>query len=739
MASGRIAYTFGLQGPAISVDTACSSSLVAIHLACQALRHGECNLALAGGVTVMATPGAFVAFDAQSAGALDGRCKSFSADANGAGWAEGAGMLLLERLSDAQRNGHPVLALLRGSAVNQDGTSQGLTAPNGPAQESVIQQALLSARLGPQDIDAVEAHGTGTVLGDPIEAHAILATYGAVRTKESPLWLGSLKSNIGHTQAAAGVGGIIKMVLAIQHGVLPKTLHAEHPSPHIDWSSGTVRLLSEPVPWLENGHPRRAGISSFGISGTNAHVILEEAPAEQSPPAAAQRAASPLPLWPFVLSAKSDPALRAQAERLLTHVRSHEELALPDLAYSLATTRSHFEHRAALVAHDRNELLGALESLVQGAPSPNTVLGRSTGKGKLAVLFTGQGSQRPAMGRALYEAFPTFRQALDSVCTALDVHLDRPLRDVLFAEEGSDNAARLDQTGFTQPALFALEVALFRFLESVGLKPDLLLGHSIGELVAAHVADVLSLQDACTLVAARASLMQALPAHGAMVTVQASEDEVLALLAGREARACLAAVNGPSSVVVSGDTDVVSETASHFEALGRKTTRLRTSHAFHSPHMDGMLEAFRRVAQGLTFRPARVPIVSNITGNLIEASDLESPDYWVRHVRHAVRFADGIQTLHAEGVRRFLELGPHGVLSALAPQALADDEQSSFIPSLRNKRDDVDALTASLGALHSAGVALDWDAFFAPFQPRRVPLPTYAFQRERYWLETASG
>ena len=452
----------------------------------------------------------------------------------------------------------------------------------------------------------------------PIEAHALIATYGHAHSSEKPLWLGSLKSNLGHTQAAAGVAGVIKMILAMQHGVLPKTLHAEHPSPHIDWSSGTVRLLSEPVPWLENGHPRRAGVSSFGISGTNAHVILEEARAEQSPrPLRSGRRHRST--WPFVLSAKSDPALRAQAERLLTHVRSHEELALPDLAYSLATTRTHFEHRAALVAHDRNELLGALESLVQGAPSPNTVLGRSTGKGNLAVLFTGQGSQRPAMGRALYEAFPTFRQALDSVCTALDVHLDRPLRDVLFAEEGSDNAARLDQTGFTQPALFALEVALFRFLESVGLKPDLLLGHSIGELVAAHVADVLSLQDACTLVAARASLMQALPAHGAMVTVQASEDEVLALLAGREARACLAAVNGPSSVVVSGDTDVVSETASHFEALGRKTTRLRTSHAFHSPHMDGMLEAFRRVAQGLTFRPARVPVVSNITGNLIEA------------------------------------------------------------------------------------------------------------------------
>ncbi|WP_394839494.1 SDR family NAD(P)-dependent oxidoreductase [Pendulispora rubella] len=736
VASGRIAYTFGLQGPTLSVDTACSSSLVAIHLACQALRLGECSLALSGGITVMATPAIFVMMDSESAGAPDGRCKSFSADANGAGWAEGSGMLLLEKLSDAVRNGHPVLAVIKGSAVNQDGKSQGLMAPNGPSQERVIRQALASACLSPQDVDAVEAHGTGTTLGDPIEAHALLATYGQAHSEDNPLWLGSLKSNIGHTQAAAGVGGVIKMVLALQNGLLPRTLHAETPSPHIDWSSGSIRLLNEPIPWATNGHPRRAAVSSFGISGTNAHLILEEAPhLESSLAAKASSAPVPQPL-PLLLSAKSETALRAQAERLRDHLLKHPDLLLHDVAYSLATSRAHFDHRAALVAYDRDVLLDSLHSVALAQSTPHTVLGRRGTDGKLAVLFTGQGSQRSGMGSALYQAFPAFRVAFDSVCALLDPRLDVPLRDVTF---GLQSSPLLHQTGYTQPALFALEVALFRLLQSFGLRPEFLVGHSIGEVVAAHVAGVLSLQDACSLVAARASLMQALPQRGAMLAIQASELEVWELMAFHQDRASLAAINGSHSVVVSGDDGAISAIARHFEALGRKTSRLRVSHAFHSPLMDGMLEDFRRVAQTLSFHPARIPIVSNVTGQLATDQQLGSPDYWVQQVRQTVRFSDAVQTLHGLGGRTFVELGPVAQLSALAHDILTEDSPSPiFVTALRKERDEVESLTSALGALHTGGVALDWSAFFAPHAARRVSLPTYAFQRERFWLENTA-
>ena len=661
--------------------------------------------------------------------------RPFPPQADGAGWSEGVGMLVLERLSDARRNGHPVLALLKGSAINQDGKSQGLSAPNGPAQERVIRQALASAGLAPQDIDAVEAHGTGTTLGDPIEAQALLATYGEAHTPEQPLWLGTLKSNIGHTQGAAGVGGVMKMVLALQHGLLPQTLHAQDPSPHIDWSSGTLRLLTEAVPWTANGRPRRAGVSSFGISGTNAHVILEEAPAlEQSQ---SEPSAAPLAAWPMLLSAKSEAALQGQAQRLREQVLAQPDLSLVDVAYSLATSRTPFEHRAAVVADSHEALLAALEALGQGRSVPPTAVGRARGDGKTVFLFTGQGSQRPAMGQKLYESFPIFREALDRVCAHFEGQLDRPLREVMFAAEGSQESALLDQTGFTQPALFALEVALFRLLESFGVHPDLLLGHSIGELAAAHVAGVLSLGDACTLVAARARLMQALRQDGAMVTVQASEDEVLPLLAGQEQRVSLAALNGPMSTVVAGDEDAVLKIAGHFEGMGRKATRLRASHAFHSHHMDGMLDDFRRVAQTLTYHPAQITIISNLTGTRATDDQLGDPDYWVRHIRHAVRFGDGVHAAHAEGARIFLELGPHGVLSAIAETALEEEEggSRSFVPVLRKDRDETEAMIAALGIVQVAGVRVDWPAFFAPYAPQRVDLPTYAFQRERFWLE----
>jgi polyketide synthase 12 len=716
VASGRVSYVLGLEGPAVSVDTACSSSLVALHMAAQSLRSGECDLALTGGVTVNATPDIFVEFSRMRGLSPDGRCKAFAGAADGTGFSEGGGMLVVERLSDAQRLGHPVLAVVRGSAVNQDGASNGLTAPNGPSQQRVVRAALANAGLSAAEVDVVEGHGTGTTLGDPIEAQALLATYGQDRGSGEPLWLGSVKSNMGHTQAAAGVAGVIKMVLAMRHEVLPATLHVDVPSPHVDWSAGAVSLLSEAQPWPAQGRVRRAGVSSFGISGTNAHVIVEAAPAGP------EREVRPAPpVVPWVVSAKSASALGAQAARLAQYVGQRPELKVADVGWSLAG-RSSFEHRAVVVGGDRDRLLAGLAELA-GDDLGGVIRGVAQPGGKTVFVFPGQGSQLLGMGMGLHAGYPVFAEAFNTVVGELDRHLLRPLREVIWGHD--DNL--LNTTEFAQPALFAVEVALYRLLESWGVRPDFVMGHSVGELSAAHVAGVLSLENAAVLVAARGRFMQALSAGGAMIAVQATEGEVQPLL-GPEVS--IAAVNGPASVVISGAQNAVAAVAEQLRADGRRVHQLAVSHAFHSPLMDPMIDEFGTVAAGLAIGQPTIPIISNVTGQLA-GDDFGSAAYWKRHVREAVRFADSVGFAQSAGASRFFEVGPSSGLAASIEESLPDSEVLTM-SALRKDRPEPATLTNAVAQAFVAGANVDWRAMLG--QANFVELPTYAFERRRFWL-----
>ncbi|GHH30385.1 polyketide synthase [Streptomyces rubradiris] len=731
VASGRVSYVFGLEGPAMTVDTACSSSLVAIHLAAQALRQGECETALAGGVAVMGSPVGLTGFSRARGLAADGRCKAFAAAADGTVLSEGVGVLVLERLSTARRKGHRPLAVVRGSAINQDGASNGLTAPNSLAQQRVIRAALAASGIGPDEVDAVEAHGTGTTLGDPSEAQALIATYGHGRPAQRPLWLGSVKSNLGHTQAAAGVTAVIKMVEAIRHGHLPPTLFVDEPTPHVDWSEGAVRLLTEGRPWPDADRPRRAGISSFGISGTNAHLILEQIPEPAAPEEDGDNAPAVLP---FVLSAQSATALAGQAAQLRTAVE--QGVPLSGTARTLLAGRALLAHRAVVAAADRDALLAGLDTVAAGEAGPGTAVGAAfAGAGASVVfVFPGQGAQRPGMGRALYDRFPVYAAAFDDACARLDERLagaaDRSVRDVVFARPDSPEAAALDQTVYTQAALFAVETALFRLVESWGVRPALLLGHSVGEIAAAHAAGLLSLDDAATVVAARGRLMQALPAGGAMAAVAATEEELRPFLTEGVS---LAAVNDPASAVLSGDEDAVDAAVRTLREQGRKVHRLPVSHAFHSARMDPMLAEFRTAIADVVWRPARIAVVAH------DGADLTDPDHWVDHVRRTVRFADGVRTALDRGGRLFVELGPGAGLSApILETAARSGYEPVCVPALRDGQAEPDTMISSMAALFVRGVPMDWHPL-VPADAPDVLLPTYAFDRRHYWLPPAPG
>ncbi len=753
--SGRVAYTLGLEGPAITVDTACSSSLVAVHLACQALRAGECSLALAGGATVIATPGMLIEFSRQRGLARDGRCKPFGAAADGMGFAEGVGVLVLETLSDARRNGHPVLAVVRGSAVNQDGASNGLMAPSGPAQQRVIRQALANARVQAASVDVVEAHGTGTVLGDPIEAQALIATYGRGRPRGQPLRVGSIKSNIAHTGAAAGVAGVIKVVLAMRYGVLPATLHVDEPTPHVDWSSGAVSLLTDACPWENGSEPRRAGVSSFGISGTNAHLILEEASADDVAQAheAGDDAGDEIVtgetgpgllaggVLPFPLSARSEKALCAQAERLREHLAVKRGVRFADIALTLAG-RSAFEHRAVMLCPTgEDSLASSLAALAVGNRSADVVLGKALSDGSHGTVFVfpGQGGQWVEMARGLLDCSPVFAQHLQACAEALEQHVDWSLDGVL---RGVSGAPGLDRVDVVQPALFAVTVSLAGLWRACGVHPAAVVGHSQGEIAAAHVAGGLSLEDAARVVALRSRALSRLAGRGGMVSVALPVAELEDRLERWSSRVGIAAINGHASVAVSGESRALEEFLDECVAEGLRARRIPVDYAAHSAAVEDVREELLIGCSVMTPRRSDVSFYSTVTGDPLDTSELDG-EYWYRNLRETVRFGRTVGGLLADGYRTFIEISPHPVLS-MAVQETVDREvdhpnRAVVVGSLRRDDGGPERFLRSLAEVWVHGVQVDWRRLFHGSGAQTIKLPTYAFQRERYWFSGAAS
>lgn len=729
--ANRISYFLDIQGPSIVIDTACSSSLVAVHLACRSLSTWDCDIALVGGTNVLISPEPWGGF--REAGILSqtGCCHAFDKSADGMVRGEGCGVIVLQRLSDARLEGRRILAILTGSAVNQDGKSNGIMAPNPSAQIGVLENACKSARVDPLEIGYVQAHGTGTSLGDRIEAHALGMVFGRKRPGSGPLMIGSIKPNIGHLEGAAGIAGLIKAVLMVERGSLLPSGGFTEPNPAIPFTELGLRVVDELQEWpVVAGRPRRAGVSSFGFGGTNAHVIVEEAGSVGADTVSgrADVGGSGGGVVAWVISGKTASALAAQAGRLGRYVRARPALDVVDVGYSLVSTRSVFDHRAVVVGQTRDELLAGLAGVVAGRPEAGVVCGVGKPAGKTAFVFAGQGSQWLGMGSELYAAYPVFAEALDAVVDELDRHLRYPLRDVIWGHDQD----LLNTTEFAQPALFAVEVALYRLLMSWGVRPGLVLGHSVGELAAAHVAGALCLPDAAMLVAARGRLMQALPAGGAMFAVQAREDEVAPML-GHDVS--IAAVNGPASVVISGAHDAVSAIADRLRGQGRRVHRLAVSHAFHSALMEPMIAEFTAVAAELSVGLPTIPVISNVTGQLV-ADDFASADYWARHIRAVVRFGDSVRSAHCAGASRFIEVGPGGGLTSLIEASLADAQIVS-VPTLRKDRPEpVSVMTAAAQGFVS-GMGLDWASVFSGYRPKRVELPTYAFQHQKFWLAPA--
>ena len=732
-AAGRVSYLLGLHGPSMAIDTACSASLTAIHLACQSLRLGESNLALAGGVNSILMPDAYVSFGKWGMMAPDGRCKTFDAAADGFVRAEGCGMLALKRLSDAVADGDSILAVIRGSAVNQDGPSSGLTVPNGPAQEAVLRKALGVARIKPADVSYVEAHGTGTSLGDPIELEALDAVMSEGRAPGVPLVVGAVKTNLGHLEAASGVAGVIKVVLALQQGTIPANLHFRQLNPAITLRKLEVTVPTAPLTWPAGPSPRTAGISSFGFSGTNAHVVVGEAPAMDASTTLQRR-----PVHIVAISGKTKPAIDATARRWHAHLNAAANIDLADVARSSTSGRSHFTHRAALVASSSAQLNEQMAALAEGRVSPGVTTGTVVdGEARrVAFLFTGQGSQYAGMGRELYRTQPAFREALEQCDRILRPLLDRPLLSVL--DDTSPDGALIDQTAYTQPALFAVEYALYEMWKAWGIEADAVLGHSVGEYVAACVAGVFSLEDALMLIAMRGRLMQALPAGGGMAAVLCDEARVLAALRRVGGVVSIAAVNGPDNVVISGSQTAVQTVVAALDAEGVSARALTVSHAFHSALMEPMLREFEQAARRVTFAPPTITLISNVTGQPMSREEAPDAEYWCRHIREAVRFADGMRSLHDLGYRVFLEAGPAPTLLAMGRRVLPA-EGTTWLPSLRRGRNDWQEILPSLGALYTGGADVDWVAVNRGAMGRQIPLPTYPFARERYWVDEPAG